>query len=303
MDGADLAEQDERGETALHVAALMSSPAAVVLIASNGAPVNAEDSLGRTPLVGACANLCVPVMKALVRAGATYAPRALEAVLRSGRVDTKTAANRATYTEALQMVVKLGRDGNVDIAADHPLHLVRDPEALGILVRGGVGIDGRGTVDVTPLNHYLFCDYDQGLVEEPSCEVVECFLKFGADPNARDGEGYTPLLNYLRDWSIIQPRIVDLLLRADADETLVGAEGCDAAQYVMREGFDAVHRSAVLRLLTNAPADRRWRGRALLPMCIARYSRGFVPVEPVAVSDDDPWTVVAAWLLDMGWGG
>lgn len=64
-----------------------------------------------------------------------------------------------------------------------------------------------------------------------------------------------------------------------------------------------MHKSAVLKLLTNAPANRRWRRLALIPMCVARHNRDFVPMNPVEVSDNDSWSDLAAWLLEMVSGG
>lgn len=133
---------------------------------------------------------------------------------------------------------------------------------------------------------------------------MQGFLYHGADPNTRDLDGYTPLLNYVSGYRA-EPRIVDLLLRAGACETLVDVD-IDAASYVRLRGSDGdgyeEDKVEVLQLLTNAPIDRRWRRRALIVMCIARHNRDFVPVEPIVVSANDTWSRVAAWLLEMGTG-
>lgn len=67
----------------------------------------------------------------------------------------------------------------------------------------------------------------------------------------------------------------------------------------LREEMDRIR-----ELLGNAPAhraDRRWRRRAVLVMCIARHRRG--EAQPLSGADggaSDNWTRVAAWVLDVG---
>ena len=233
--------------------------------------------------------MCVPAIKALVKAGAEYQSRTLAFVLEFGKRDNMTADERARFISALKMVVKLGRGANVDIGKCDPLHQIRDREALEILVWGGVGIDEKGTYPHSPLSHYLGAS-DEG--REPDYDVVEGFISLGADPNDLDLEDFTPFLYYVR-WQRPEPRMIDLLLRAGADETI--------AMKAINRSHDKERSRAVSRLVKNAPADRRWRRRSLILMCIARHNRDFVPMKPIVLSD--PWTRVAASLLKMGSGG
>eukprot|EP00903_Cladosiphon_okamuranus_P017409 g16033.t1 len=72
--------------------------------------------------------------------------------------------------------------------------------------------------------------------------------------------------------------VVDSLLRAGADETVVDCEGCTAADVIgthvqeeeesLTEEFERVR-----QLLANAPADRVWRRRGYLVLCRAHLSR------------------------------
>lgn len=82
---------------------------------------------------------------------------------------------------------------------------------------------------------------------------------------------------------------MDFLLKSGADETVTDDEGKTAVQRLDQgalnpnlyytEGGTAGYYSArhARKLLANAPAgraNRRWRRRALLVMCIARHRRG-----------------------------
>ncbi|CAN0345410.1 unnamed protein product [Ectocarpus sp. 12 AP-2014] len=101
-DSANLSEKDGEGETALHLAAEKDSLIMTMLLLSKGAPVNAENSLGDTPLVTASLTACVPVMRALVGAGAKYTPRALDFVVDWGNTSEMTAGDRGTFRAGLR---------------------------------------------------------------------------------------------------------------------------------------------------------------------------------------------------------
>lgn len=65
--------------------------------------------------------------------------------------------------------------------------------------------------------------------------TMRLLLQRGADPNGRDEEGYTPLMQaVLSDYV----PAVQLLMRSGADASLLNQEGRDAASYSRREEMD-----------------------------------------------------------------
>lgn len=260
-------EKDDFGNTALHLASSLPSPAMVMLLISGGrATINVENMESHTPFVIGCGALSVPVIKMLAENGASFSGDALQSVMMAGMRDVWSEDGRARFIETLRLVVKLGKDVDADIGARRPLHFVFDSEAIDILVQGGVGIDSRCEEDDTPLHAYLDCSRYTFNIDSPSYGVVQAFLRLGADPNAE-----TPLLRYLSTGYPDMPsNIVDLLLREGADETLVGDSNCDAATYA--KSLTSPAKETILGLLANAPADRAWRRRRWLVMLRRRDS-------------------------------
>jgi ankyrin repeat protein len=74
-------------------------------------------------------------------------------------------------------------------------------------------------------------------VASRNAEAVALLLDRGADPNARQQVGYTPLMGAANAG---REDLVDLLLRHGADRTLVNDEGKTAADIARERGHAAV---------------------------------------------------------------
>lgn len=170
------------------------------------------------------------------------------------------------------------------------LDAVQDRKAMDILVEAGANIDApdlRGDSALqclcTDRNEYGNC----------YSGIVKGFLGHGAEPNAVNEHGNTPLITVVRIDSE-HADVVDVLLRGGADETIVGSDGMVAVDFARERG----HENTV-QLLVNAPTDRRWRRRGLITMCITKCTKH----GGVVVPNNDDWTHVAEWLVGLGRDG
>jgi ankyrin repeat protein len=88
--------------------------------------------------------------------------------------------------------------------------------------------------------------------EEPP-EVVEMLLNAGADPNAADNDGVTPLMEAV---VVRSPELVKLLLRRGADVTMADEQGRTALDYARKRK----HRVIVAMLESAAATTSGERG-------------------------------------------
>ncbi|CAM9745569.1 unnamed protein product, partial [Hapterophycus canaliculatus] len=95
-------------------------------------------------------------------------------------------------------------------------------------------------------------------------------LGHGADIHLLDGEGVSPLHMAAVNSSV---EMVDLLLRAGADETVPDEDGKSAADQVRstmtNSASDKKTYGPIVRLLDGAAEDRVWRRRGFLLLCRA----------------------------------
>lgn len=154
-------------------------------------------------------------------------------------------------------------------------------------------------------------------------QATRALLNHNADVNTQADDGQTPLI--FTAWQARMPcadELVGDLLRFGADETMVDGEGKTAADHAgrfpMRMPYDIEENvdRVIKLLLANAPADRAWRRRGLLLLCVARRRRerlqstrinsvqiqsenGRPKVEEKA---DNDWTRMATWVAALGLG-
>ncbi|MDE2763880.1 MAG: ankyrin repeat domain-containing protein [Gemmatimonadota bacterium] len=174
--GADVHAVSWTGETPLHVAARANSnPAVLNLLLEAGADVNAPDPNGHAPLHKAAWYSAHPgIVNALIAGGAHVNARDRDGHVPSGR--------RANDRTPLWLASdRMGRD--------HPTWNAAVVEAL---VRAGGNLELPDGAGRTPLH--------AAALRHPA--VFPLLLRLGADPSARDEDGWTPLDYALKNRSL-----------------------------------------------------------------------------------------------------
>jgi len=286
--GADINAPDRYGITPLHVASNANNPECVKTLCELGAEINKRNGTGDTPLHYALADPWRPrAVVALVEAGA-------DVNLRQDDDDNFSALDLVAMGGHVNMLKRLIRNGADVTAADrkdntalhHAAYWSRTT-AIRVLVQAGANVDARDSDGQTPLHRAS---------RRPAVRTADTLLRHAASVNARDKLGRQPLhlaVRMSREDS--SARIVERLLRSEADERAVDSDGRTAAAVV---GLDAPHglpggglpgNPSVLNLLANAPAERierRWRRRSFLVMCRSRPNRA--PPMPPERADEAP---------------
>ena len=187
--GADPRVKTDDGYTALHLLSFYDREAepAIALLAPYKLDPNAKAGNGLTPLL------------ALSHAHAQ--PRTIAALLRAG------ADVRATDANGRGIAHRITENANVSVTQPHTL------EALRVVAQSGGGVDGADAQGNTPL---------MSAVRWRQPPLVRQLLAYGANPNARNRHGLTPLhfAAFATDATIIQ-----LLLDAGARKGAVSNLG------------------------------------------------------------------------------
>lgn len=140
-----------------------------------------------------------------------------------------------------------------------------------MLLGAGANMEARDELGCTPLYHAAV---------NLSREALPSLLKHGATANTQGDSLNTPLMMAAafagRQGGAAG--LVECLLRAGADETIVNNDGNRAVEELGNEVEEEADRLAedverVRELLAIAPADRSWRHRGYLVLCRARPHR------------------------------
>ena len=227
--GADLAARDYYGNTVLHVAASHEDPAVAALLLEAGAELGAPNQLGDMPLhvSAALGNLAVTTL--LLDAGADANTPNYQ-----GYASTHQAARQGS-PEIMAALLEGGADVNARTRVGNgPLVVAvnegRSIALIDVLLDAGADVNARDRDGRTPLD-WLFrpggldppgaVRLPRGAVRRPpasTSSIVSRLLERGADPNARNDAGWTPLHQAMNTRPQEQvPTLISVLLVAGAD--------------------------------------------------------------------------------------
>lgn len=216
--GADVNARDAQGQTALHRVKWTSGKSLQIarLLLEHGADVNARDIQGRTPLLTSPG----------IGSGLVEAPRAtadlLELYLSAGadlHVADNKGCNALEYAlcphYASSEMISILRARGLTARADYELFYALNGDEARVqelLAAGANPNTRRPQADAEPALAHC-----QGTATDPNskaAEMVELLLAAGAEADAEDAQGNTPLMSAVR-WGSL--RVAELLLAAGAN--------------------------------------------------------------------------------------
>lgn len=217
--GANTRAENKERRTALHVAAGRGAEHAVEQLLAHRAPPNASDKVGTTPLHLAAAGKSTRVVELLLEKGADPNARESDALSIKCYTPLHYAAQEGNKEIAERLIAK-GADVNITLQKNKrgrsgisPMHLAAGngkPEVVELFVAKGADVNIRDILRRTPL-HWVaeVCasteeqmrsqtpDATKGEVWQKRLEdyrlIVVMLVSHGADLNAKDDKGATPL--------------------------------------------------------------------------------------------------------------
>jgi ankyrin repeat protein len=284
---ADVNAQTEFGATALMWS--VSDSAKVRLLVSSGANVNAATKRGRTALFLAAMNdHSADIVSFLLLKGADA--KALDAYGNS----TLVAAALGNDLETIRMIVAAGVDaGAGNKAGFAPIHAAAgyraNIAATRLLLSKGANVNA---VAMAP-SHFLELPAPKAgqpmlsqltaltmIAPYGPVELVKILLDAGADVNARDARGMTPLMLAVGT-DRQDPAVIRMLLEHHADPSLKSSDGETAADWARKiglpHGLDLLKASAAkpqtMAVAETAPDTRTAVQRSIALM--EKTSKGF----------------------------
>ncbi|CAM9898363.1 unnamed protein product [Ectocarpus sp. 13 AM-2016] len=263
---------NENGDACIHVAAKLGHAEIVSLLLHHGAEKDGVGSGSRTPLHLASVFGHQAVVDVLLAAGADVGVAQCD---ESGYEHWALSfASRMGHIHVMNTLLRHGADvlqaGTRGLTALHYAAVRNQAGAVYALVKAGANVEAR--VDNaggggTPLHasSVMRC-YDAALA----------LLHSGANVASVNAFGYSPLHGTARQGGRVGvSRMMDLLLRWGADETVVDRDGNRPIDVIGTTNIRAQEGSghqrgeheSLRKLLANAPADRAWRRRGILVLC------------------------------------
>ena len=244
--GADVNAKNDKDETPLFRASILNRPSVVLALVQAGADVNARDYSGGTPLFRA---EDPAVVSALIQAGADVNAR---------NDNGDTPLFRAEDPAIVSTLIQAGADVNArNDNGETPLFRALEPTVVSALIQAGADVNAKNNAGKTVIQ------YEKQRKSREHDKIVKLLKEHGAkeeksdlpndkksDPNAKDKEGRTPLMQ-----AALDPDGLDRLKECIARKEDVNArdnKGCTALRLLF--GQDGDINSRVQELL-NAKAD------------------------------------------------
>jgi ankyrin repeat protein len=253
--GADPRLADAEGRSALHGAALSTDPAVAALLLDAGAPVDAIDRSGISPLGVACANGNWRMARFLLEHGARAEPEGGQPVLLAAAGGEDDAAGVRLL---LKHKARVDARGRLNRSALHVACLAGNVEIVHALIETGADVNARDEHGVTPLLEAS---------RAGSVATVRALAARHPDPRATDATGRNALAIGCQG-SRADGELVDQLLALGVDPQQACADGRRALDYAVAAG----RWSLVARLDPHYP----------LPACVADASEELADVPPLA---------------------
>jgi len=234
-------EKVSEGWTPLHVAAQSGRAAVAALLISAGAEVNAKNNEGHTPLHLATAHDQKTVVALLLSQGAELGAKDNEGRIplhlaiaglteyrQTGEGVTQIALAMPSLELATLLLSKGSDPGAQDNEGDTPLHRAAEVgrvEMVNLLLSAGVNPDVRNKHRSTPL--HLSVNTSPLREFDVTRRVIVSLISRGADPNARDGSGFTALSNLARFGMTDDSKLVlaEFLISKGADPNAADEDG------------------------------------------------------------------------------
>ena len=179
---------DSGRPTALHVAATVGDNLIAALLLSCGADVNIPTATGRTALMIASAIGNAPVVRELLKPGASRSVPNLDATIRTTGTTALHLACAKPSLEVAEMLLQFGASPNVLNADGSPLHYAAGSGdvalAVALLAAGADQNAAAGGSGSTPL--HLAC-------QKLQLTMAALLVMEGASTSAADANGLTPL--------------------------------------------------------------------------------------------------------------
>lgn len=218
--GADVKARHENGMTALMFASRNTdNPEVVRLLLNAGSDVKAKDHTDRT--------------------AKNYAEK-FNSNKEIVKILTEAEMNKLSVKEFLAEVVKMLRDTKSPREVAQKLNGVITAERVKSLIASGEDIDTRGERGVTLL---------MVLTAANNPKIIKLLLEAGADVNAKNEYGYTPLLGAAE--VATNPEVTKLLLNAGSDVKAAGKDGKTALMLAAQSNSNP----NVIKALLDAGAD------------------------------------------------
>lgn len=249
--GADVAVQDDDGETCLMAATENPDVRVILLLLRTGADVNAQTSWGATALTQAVKRKSGPeVIAALIDAGANPNVQIID-----GWPALKWAVEGNPNPEVIEVLIRGGADVRITGLLD-VCNLNRNKEAI-LPILQAAGATNRG--DPKSMSFKEHCKYgtpeevqqaitagadvterDQhggtclmDATDNPDVAVIPLLVQSGADVNAQTKNGQTALM--LAAMSTKTPQVICALIDAGADPNLQNRYGWTALKWAAQE--------------------------------------------------------------------